>query len=163
MVAGYLRVQGVRDHEDVTSEVFLGVFRGLAGFRGDEPAFRSWVFTIAHRRIVDDRRHRGRRPQEAPLGDGSEFVVGGDVEDEALAGLGSVWVGEAIAELTDDQRQVVALRILAGLSVEEVATITGKRAGAVRVLQHRAIERLRRSLERGRLSAPTGDRGGDRR
>lgn len=156
VVAGYLRLQGLRDVEDHTSEVFLGVFRNLVAFAGDEPAFRSWVFTIAHRRMVDERRRRGRRPDPRPLEDVDE-ALGGDVEAEALAELGGRWVREALAELTDEQRQVVTLRILADLSVEEVAGIVSKRPGAVRVLQHRAIERLRRALERGRVSDPMGE------
>jgi RNA polymerase sigma factor (sigma-70 family) len=160
-VAGYLRTQGIRDHEDVTSEVFLGVFSGLGAFQGDEAAFRTWVFTIAHHRLVDERRREGRRPRTEPLADARSEPSGGDVEEEALAALGGVWVQEALAQLTEDQRQVVVLRILAGLGVEEVSRVTGKRNGAVRVLQHRAIERLRRSLERGRISDPTRDgRGG---
>lgn len=155
VVAGYLRLQGLGDVEDHASEVFLGVFRNLAAFRGDEAAFRSWVFTIAYRRIVDERRRRGRRPDPQPLV-ADDDLPGGDVEAEALASLGGTWVREALAELTDEQRQVVVLRILAGLSAEEVGAVIGKRPGAVRVLQHRAVERLRRALERGRVSDPTG-------
>ncbi len=62
-ICGYLRLQGVGDPEDLTSEVFLGAFRGIKAFRGDEAQFRSWVFTIAHRRLTDDRRSpvAGRR------------------------------------------------------------------------------------------------------
>lgn len=153
VVAGYLRLQGLREVDDHTSEVFLGVFRNLAGFTGDEPAFRSWVFTIAYRRIIDERRRRGRRPPPEPLEGGGE-PPGGDVEAEALAELGGVWVREALAELTDEQRQVVVLRVLAGFDAEEVAAVMGKRPGAVRVLQHRALERLRRAIERGRVSTP---------
>lgn len=156
VVAGYLRLQGLREVEDHTSEVFLGVFRNLPAFTGGEAAFRSWVFTIAHRRTVDERRRRGRRPNPEPL-DENSATFGGDVEAEALEQLGGAWVREALAELTVEQREVVTLRILTGLSVDEVATIMGKRAGAVRVLQHRAIERLRRALERGRVPHPAGD------
>ncbi len=153
VVAGYLRLQGLRDADDHTSEVFLGVLRNVSSFTGEEPAFRSWVFTIAHRRLVDERRRRGRRPDPRPIEDAGE-PFGGDVEAEALAELGGLWVREALAELTDEQRQVVTLRILGDVSVEDVARILGKRPGAVRVLQHRAIERLRRALERGRVSQP---------
>ncbi|MEX1163580.1 MAG: RNA polymerase sigma factor [Nitriliruptor sp.] len=153
VVGGYLRLQGLREVEDHTSEVFLGVFRDLSAFAGAEPAFRSWVFTIAHRRMVDERRRQGRRPDARPLEDADQ-PLGGDVETEALDVLGGLWVSDALAELTDEQRQVVTLRIIADLSVEEVAAIVGKRPGAVRVLQHRAIERLRRALERGRITDP---------
>lgn len=155
VVAGYLRLQAVREVDDQTSEVFLGVFRNLGSFSGDESAFRAWVFTIAHRRLVDHRRRSMRRPDPRPL-EGADEPPGGDVEDEALQALGGIWVREALEELTAEQRQVVSLRILAGLSVGEVAAILGKRPGTVRVLQHRAVERLRRALERARLSDPMG-------
>jgi RNA polymerase sigma factor (sigma-70 family) len=155
VVAGYLRSQGLRDVDDHASEVFLGAFRNLGSFTGDEAAFRSWLFTIAHRRVVDERRRRGRRGEPDPL-EVDDDLLGGDAEIEAVDALGGIWVREALAELTDEQRQVVTLRILGGLSVDEVAAIVGKRPGAVRVLQHRAIERLRRALERGRISDPAG-------
>lgn len=75
LVAGYLRLQGVPEVDDVTSEVFLGVFRGLGGFTGDASGFRSWVFTIAHHRLVDEQRRAGRRPAQDPLED--DPVAGG--------------------------------------------------------------------------------------
>src|SRR3954452_23105418 len=62
-VTGYLRLHGAPEPDDLASETFLGVFRGLSGFAGDEDALRSWVFTIAHRRLVDDWRRRSRRPR----------------------------------------------------------------------------------------------------
>jgi RNA polymerase sigma-70 factor (ECF subfamily) len=58
VVAGYLRVQGAAEPEDLTSEVFLGVFTGIDSFEGSETQFRSWVFTIAYSRLVDERRRR---------------------------------------------------------------------------------------------------------
>ncbi|MGH9009959.1 MAG: RNA polymerase sigma factor, partial [Acidimicrobiia bacterium] len=61
-VAGYLRTQGVREPEDMTSDVFLAVFTRLGRFSGTEAQFRSWVFTIAHHKMVDERRRRARRP-----------------------------------------------------------------------------------------------------
>src|SRR3954470_22954958 len=85
-VAGYLRALGAGDPEDLVGEVFLQVVRGLDGFEGDEAAFRTWVFTIAHRRLVDDLRRRRRRPPGPSLEDVPE-PAGGDVRDEAVAGL----------------------------------------------------------------------------
>src|SRR3954471_20934012 len=61
-VAGYLRAHGASEPEDVAGEVFLQVVRGLERFEGGEAAFRAWVFTIAHRRCVDDLRRGARRP-----------------------------------------------------------------------------------------------------
>ena len=62
-VSGYLRLHGAAEPDDLASETFIGVFTGLAGFSGDEDALRAWVFTIAHRRLVDDWRRSSRRPQ----------------------------------------------------------------------------------------------------
>ena len=65
VVTAYLRLHGALEPDDLASETFIGVFTGLAGFSGDEDALRAWVFTIAHRRLVDDWRRRSRRPQPA--------------------------------------------------------------------------------------------------
>src|SRR3954467_7709939 len=80
-VTGYLRLHGAVEPDDLASETFLGVFTGLAGFSGDEAALRAWVFTIAHRRLVDDWRRRSRRPQAAADDRDLAGYVGGDVED----------------------------------------------------------------------------------
>lgn len=150
-VAGYLRVQQAAEPEDLTSEVFLGVFRGLAAFEGSQPQFRSWVFTIAHRRLQDERRRAARRPHLAPV-DGHGGLLGGDVEQEALASLGDQWVLRVCEDLSADQRTVLLLRTVADLSAPQVAAITGKTEGAVRALQRRALEALRRKVTRKGVS-----------
>jgi RNA polymerase sigma-70 factor (ECF subfamily) len=144
-VAGYLRVQRAREPEDLTSEVFLGVFRGLAGFDGTEQQFRSWVFTIAHRRLLDERRRLARQPPLAAV-DSELSLPGGDTEREALDALGAQWVRQLSARLSADQRTVLLLRIVADLTAEEVAQITGKTVGAVRALQRRGLDALRRMI-----------------
>src|ERR671927_381045 len=83
-VTGYLRLHGAAEPDDLASETFIGVLTGLSGFSGDEAALRAWVFTIAHRRLVDDWRRRSRRPQLTD--DGADELatrVGGDVETDA--------------------------------------------------------------------------------
>ena len=125
-VTGYLRLHGAVEPDDLASETFIGVFTGLAGFSGDEDALRAWVFTIAHRRLVDDWRRRSRRPQVADdPGDLTE-LLGGDAEDDALVGVGTETVHRLCAELPDDQRSVLLLRILADLTVEQVAQAMGR-------------------------------------
>jgi RNA polymerase sigma factor (sigma-70 family) len=145
-VAGFLRLRGASDPDGLTNEVMLGVFRGLDGFEGDVSGFRSWVFTIAHRRLVDDRRRRAARVQTSELDDGYEHL-GGDVEQEAVSQLEHGTVRDLLEHLTEEQRDVILLRIVADLSVEAVATILGKREGAVKMLQRRGLARLRRLLE----------------
>jgi RNA polymerase sigma-70 factor, ECF subfamily len=149
-VLGYLRGQGAREPEDQTSEVFVGVVRGLGRFVGDERAFRSWVFAIAHRRLLDERRTLARRreePMEPARLSGPLSGAVGDVEDEAAARLGDEWALRLLAALTADQRAVLLLRVLADLSVHEVASILGKRPGAVKALQRRGLASLARVLQ----------------
>jgi RNA polymerase sigma-70 factor, ECF subfamily len=145
-VLGYLRGQGAREPEDQTSEVFVGVVRGLGRFVGDERAFRSWVFAIAHRRLLDERRTLARRREE-PVEPVRLSGAVGDVEDEAAARLGDEWALRLLATLTADQRAVLLLRVLADLSVDEVASILGKRPGAVKALQRRGLASLARVLQ----------------
>lgn len=151
-VSGYLRMQRAAEPDDLTSEVFLGVFRGLGTFRGSEQQFRSWVFTIAHRRLQDERRRAARRPYLASTTDAEEQRPGGDAEQDALNALGEQWVVQVSERLSPDQRTVLLLRVVADLSADEVAAITGKTVGAVRALQRRALEALRRQLGKGRAA-----------
>ena len=146
-VFGYLRAQGAREPEDLTSEVFLRVFDRLEQFSGDEVQFRSWLFTIAHRILIDDARRRQRRPQTIALLPQADTFAAGDVEREAIANVGTEWADALVASLPPDQRAVVALRVTADLPLEQVAQILDKRVGAVKALQHRALAALRRRCE----------------
>ena len=145
-VCGYLRMQGASDPEDLTSEVFLGAFRALGSFSGGEDRFRSWVFTIAHRRLTDERRADGCRPRLA----GAELpdMAGGDVEEDALRRLSAERVRSLCAGLAPDQGDVLLLRLVSGMTVEAIADVLGKTPGAVKALQRRGLCTLRRQLER---------------
>jgi RNA polymerase sigma factor (sigma-70 family) len=145
-VRAYLRAQGAPEPDDLTSEVFLKVFARLSTFSGDEPQFRSWLFTVAHHQLIDDARRRRRRPVITPVPPAPERLVAGDAEHDALARVGEQWARELIASLPDAQREVVALRVIADLPLVDVAAVLGKRVGAVKSLQHRALAALRRTL-----------------
>jgi RNA polymerase sigma factor (sigma-70 family) len=146
-VAAYLRNKGIPDVEDVTSDVFLAVLTGLDGFAGGQTDFRSWVFTITHRRIVDHWRRASRTPAL------TEFTPDGDdrtspaAEDGALEELGTARVRQLLDTLTSDQRDVLLLRIVADLSLEQTAEVLAKPTGAVKSLQHRGLAALRRVIE----------------
>jgi RNA polymerase sigma factor (sigma-70 family) len=145
-VTGYLAARGAREPEDLTSEVFLQVARSIGRFEGDLASFRSWVFVITHRRLLDERRKKGRRPMEVGLDRVTELARGGDVEAEAVGNLVTAEIAELLAALTDGQRDVLALRVIAGLTLAETAQVVGKRVGAVKALQRRAIEALQDHL-----------------
>lgn len=100
-VLGYLRGRGADEPDDLLGQVFLDVVRGLRSFAGDERDFRAWVFTIAHRDLLDERRRRRRRPAEPALTESiAELVPGGDVEREAMDALGAERVRRALARLS---------------------------------------------------------------
>lgn len=145
-VAGYLRHSGVAEVDEVTNEVLAQVHTGLPSFSGDWLGLRSWVFTIAHHRMVDHHRRVKRRPIEVAE-DLAPEPVDGDVESEALDLLSAQRVQDLLTDLSADQRQVVLLRIVADLPLEEVATAMSKSVGAVKALQHRALAALRRQLD----------------
>jgi RNA polymerase sigma-70 factor, ECF subfamily len=148
-IVAYLRGVEPADADDLASDTWLDVARGLERFRGDERALRAWAFTIARRRVSDLRRHRTRKrivPTPPDLLVESGGV--GDAEQDAFASLGTDWAFALItSSLPRDQAEVVLLSVLGDLGADEVARIVGKRPGTVRVLQHRALRRLARVLE----------------
>jgi RNA polymerase sigma-70 factor (ECF subfamily) len=144
-VASYLRWNGAPDVDGLTNEVMANVHRGLPKFVGDWPAFRSWVFTIAHHRLIDARRAARRRPVvvDEPV---DEHVEPRNVEDDAMQLLSDDRVRALLTDLSADQRDVLLLRVVADLPLEEVADALHKSVGAVKSLQHRALATLRRHL-----------------
>jgi len=150
-VAGYLRVQGAAEPDDLTSEVFLGVFGGLGSFSGGEEQLRAWVFTIAHRRLTDERRQTARRPPPASLDTEHNHEQGSpapSAEHDALRRLSAERVQRLCEQLVPDQRDVLLLRLVGGLTVEEVAAGLDKSPGAVKALQRRGLAALRKNFDR---------------
>lgn len=152
-VSAYVRLRGAAQPDEVTSEVFLCVFRDLGRFTGDETAFRAWVFTIAHRRILDAWRTSTRRPLQTALRPWLD-PAGGDAEAEALAELSMENVEALLASLPPAQRDVVLLHIVADLPLREVARVMGRSVGAVKTLQYRALSALRESLDVPGVTSP---------
>ncbi|MEX1279870.1 MAG: sigma-70 family RNA polymerase sigma factor [Acidimicrobiia bacterium] len=148
-VRGYLRAHGAADPDDLLGDVWLQVARNIGRFEGGPDAFRSWVFVVAHHRIVDDRRYRRRRPTADA--DGTEIERGAGTadaaEDDALDRLGTEAVVGLLAQLTDDQRDVLTLRLIGDLTIDQVAEALDKRPGAVKALQRRGLASIRRLME----------------
>lgn len=147
MLLRYLRViAGSEAADDLSSDTWLDVVRGLGRFAGDEAGFRGWLFTIARRRHLDWRRKQGRRP--ITVGDEAlEHIATGADPAVSLDDLVATEAALAlVATLPPEQAEVVALRAIAGLEVAEVAAVVGKTNGAVRVLAHRGLHRLAGTL-----------------
>ena len=135
----FLSAQEPVEGEDLASEVWLDVARGLSRFEGDESAFRCWLFTIARRRLIDMRRTRTRRRTgPVPL----EHLIDRPDPSETFAGVETGEVLACLAALPPAQAEIVLLRVVAGLDSYEVAAVTGRKPGTVRVMQKRALERL---------------------
>jgi len=145
-VLGYMRGLGAAEPDDLTGEVFVQVVRDLHRFHGDEQAFRAWVFTSAHHRCLDHCRRSPRRPVD-PVAEVPEPAAAvGDAEEDALDQLVGERVRELLAGLSDDQRSVLLLRVVGGMTVDQVAVAIGKRPGAVKALQRRGLAAVERRL-----------------
>lgn len=138
----YLSVLSPGDAEDLASETWMGAARTIAGFKGGQREFRAWLFTIARRRLSNLRRFRGRHHQISLAAEGFEAEGFSGTEEDVVERLS---VGEAVAllrRLPRDQAEVIALRVIAGFSVDEVAGLMHKTPGAIRVASHRGLRRL---------------------
>jgi RNA polymerase sigma factor (sigma-70 family) len=153
LLTRYLRARGVPDADDIVGETFIRVVRNIERFEGDEGRFRTWVFTIGRNLVVDDIRRRARHPADVATND-QLAAAGptGDTEDDALRGLGSEHVAAILEGLSPDQRDVLLLRILGGLTIAEIAEVVGKREGAVKMLQARGLTAIRREISIGAVT-----------
>jgi RNA polymerase sigma-70 factor, ECF subfamily len=125
--------------EELAAEVWLQVVGGVGQFEGDGAAFLAWVFTIAHTKVVDWQ----RSPKKAGI-ESSDLSSSADSAPARAASSRSVMA--LVAALPADQAEVIALRAVAGLEVDQVAAITGKRPRTVRVLTHGGLRQLAGSL-----------------
>ncbi len=131
----YLSSLGTHDREDVANQVWLEVFRALPRLDGRSHGFRRLLFTIAHRRMVDEIRRRSRTdPSLLPVPEPERGA------DAALTDLDSALA--LLRRLPAAQAEVVALRVLGDMSASEVGEVTGRSEGAVRVMGHRALRAL---------------------
>lgn len=142
-VFGYLRARGVDDPEAVTQDVFLALYPKLDSLRGGLQGAKTLLFSIAHARMVDHYRKRERTPDSSPYESDLDFRRSPSAEDQAFGHGEGLGVTELLADLNPDYREVLALRVVADLSLEDTAEIMGKSQGAVKQLQRRALSALK--------------------
>ena len=138
--------------EDLAEQVFLKALEAIGGYKWTGAPFQAWLFRIAHNLLVDSFRRKAKRTSE-PLDE--------EVQDQGLAADPERWLVEkltrqgliqAVERLTELQKQVIALRFAGGMPSAEVARLLGKTEGAVKALQHAALQSLQRHFARGTVS-----------
>lgn len=152
MLLRYLRVVCGDAAEDVASDAWVKAIGALGGFRGDENGFRGWLVVIARNHARDLQRRDARRRETMvaePVEDPRALTP--DSADVAEENAGTARALRLVATLPPEQAELVVLRVVLALDVAEVARITGRSPGAVRVAVHRALKTLA-----GRLAAEGG-------
>jgi RNA polymerase sigma-70 factor (ECF subfamily) len=141
----YARVRDVMVAEDLTAQVFVKALEGLADYEPSETPFLAWLYRIAYARTVDHWRRHARR-QEVPL---EEHLPtdGPLIKDEDDPEARWATAIDLLAQLTEDQQNVMILRFLGEMSLSDTAAVLGKTVGAVKAIQHRALASLARLLE----------------
>jgi RNA polymerase sigma-70 factor (ECF subfamily) len=137
---------GARDDiDDLVQDTFVRAFQSLDGFRG-ESSFRTWLFTIERRLLLDRRRAEKRRPTRVEVQEGDASTEY-DALDVLVAGEAATRVREAMQQLSPTQREVFALRVSEGLSYREIAEVVGTTEGAARVHYHNAMRAVKEYLD----------------
>jgi RNA polymerase sigma-70 factor (ECF subfamily) len=137
---------GMRDDiEELVQDTFVRAFNSLDGFRGDS-SFRTWLFTIERRLMMDRRRAEKRKPASLEIAD-DDAATAYDALDEVVAGEAESQVRAAVHRLTPTQREVFMLRVTEGLSYKEIAEAVGTTEGAARVHYHNVLRTMKEVLD----------------
>lgn len=147
VVVGYLTAKGVADPEAVTSDVFVSVLQRLDTITGGAVGLRRFVMSVAHARLVDETRRRRRQPIATQYLAETDARVSDSAEQAALSELDRLHLVALLRRLPESQREVLMLRVVADLPIDEVAHIVGRSAGAVKQLQRRGLLTLRAMID----------------
>lgn len=143
----FFRVRDAELAEDLRAEVFLRMLEGINRYEDRGWPISAWLYRIAHDRTIDTLRRRYKRPQ-LPLEEWSDTCDGPDSTVDAK--LDQEELRQTIDQLTESQRQVILMRFMGELSVQEVAQRLGRTEGAIKALQHRGLQNLARMLQHSR-------------
>lgn len=137
------QLRNTQEAEDITADVFLRAYRAINGYRVRSAPFSAWLFRIARNRIID---HLRQRRPSVPLDVVFELSNESEPSDVIEVELAKAELSAAMTQLTESQRQVLALKFGGGMTNAEVAKIMGKSEGAIKALQHAGLVSLRRKL-----------------
>jgi RNA polymerase sigma-70 factor (ECF subfamily) len=142
----FLRVGGRRaDAEDLTHQVFLSAWQNIRSYEFQGFPFSSWLYRIAHNAVVDYYRTHKSHFDIAALPEG-ELVDTPDLHHNLDQKAELEKIKAAIHKLEPDQQSVILMKFVNDLSNKEIAQALGKSEGAVRVIQHRALKKLKSLL-----------------
>lgn len=150
-VARYIavRIGSIDEAEDLASEVFVRALRAIDSYKDTGAPMEAWLFKIARNSVIDHLRERRRKPAPTELNEALATLDGreGNPDDHLEHTEEVSQLHQAMEQLSDAQRQVLALRFGAEMTSEEVAQVVGKKAGAVREMQSAAISKLRHIMQ----------------
>ncbi|MDF2875684.1 MAG: sigD 2 [Sporomusa sp.] len=133
------------DAQEIAQDTFLRALAALPRYKETNATFKTYLSRIALNLIIDYYRKRGRAPQVVDIAEYNEPIIDPDSRPEESA-VNAEWRGEVVsllARLPAEQRQVIELRIIQGLSVADAARIMGKSGAAIKMLQQRALKKLK--------------------
>ena len=146
-IAAYLRSRGSEDPEGLTQDVFVALLPRLGRLRGGAAGLYTLAFSLAHARLVDEIRRRAKRPRVQSFEPSTDPRSAASAEEHALSRVGNADLCELLGRLKKDQREVVTLRVVGQLSLEETAEVVGKSVGAVKQLQRRGLLSMRAAVQ----------------
>jgi RNA polymerase sigma-70 factor, ECF subfamily len=140
-----VRIRNEIEAEDLTQQVFVKVLQSISTYKNKGVPFSSWIYRIAHNQMVDFMRHQNKKStvdigdlQLPDEGDDPQQVMEDQVDIDELK--------RATRRLTESQQEVLSLRFAGELSIAECAKVMGKSEGAIKALQHSAVQALKKAL-----------------
>lgn len=144
----YYRVSNQDDAEDITQETFVKAWKAIDKYKSTGAPFVTWLVTIAGHLVIDYYRSRQKVVITSEVYEKVPVSVDSDPEKQAELNFNSVLIKEAIHKLKGDKQKVILMHFIDGFSYEEIAKALNKSQGAIRVIQYRALDDLRRMLKR---------------
>ena len=141
----YYRVDSHEVAEDLTAEVFMRFVEGIRGYQDRNLPILSWLYQIAHARLIDHYRQKPTVAIDDAL-ETTQLTTDDDMDSGLMRTYRQEKVQAALSALKDDQRQVIILRFMEGYNLQQTADVLGKSIGAVKVMQHRALQMLSKRL-----------------
>jgi RNA polymerase sigma-70 factor (ECF subfamily) len=156
LVIGYFRSRGMSDPDALTNEVFIAMLKQAGRLTGGPSGLRTLIFSIAHARVVDELRSRSRQPVRIDYQPELDRRVSESAEHAAVLTLSTERISQLLDRLPADQRNVIALRVIADLSIDQVAELMSRSPGAIKQLQRRGLLALRELLAQPDVTSGPG-------